>query len=75
MLSTDSSKRFSFRCINAEEELFKRHILPNFDKAGGTGKLFIVIMQEGNVFDEEKWGKIVQKMSRDVKLLESIDKK
>ena len=49
---------------------FKEYILPNYDKAGGEGKLFIVIMQEKNAFDEKRWKNVVQKVGNDAKILE-----
>jgi len=70
MLDTASSKGISLRCINVFEKPFKEHIVLLFYKMGGTGKLFFVIMQEKNDFDEEKWKNIAQKMNKDVKILE-----
>ena len=70
MLDTASSKGISLRCINVFEKPFKEHIVLLFYKMGGTGKLFFVIMQEKNDFDEEKWKNIAQKMNKDAKILE-----
>ena len=70
MLDTASSKGITSKCINVFKKSFKENIVPDFHKMGGTGKLFIVIMQEKNDFDEEKWKNIAQKMSKDAKTLE-----
>ncbi|MBU0612000.1 hypothetical protein KKA39_03155 [Patescibacteria group bacterium] len=69
MLDTESSKGISFSCINMFPEDFKKLIL-DYKEAGGEGKLFLIIMQEKNDFDEKNWKKITEKMSADAKILE-----
>jgi len=69
LLRTESSKRFSNRCINVEKSSFEKYISPSFNKAGGEGKLFLIIMQEKNAFDEEKWKTITPKMEHDVNIV------
>jgi len=70
ILNPESSKEISNRCINVFDKYFNR-IYTNFEKVG-EGKLFIIIMEEKDNFDQKKWEVAVQKIKKDVEALEKI---
>jgi len=72
MLNKNAEKDISLSCINVFSNYFKQHILEDYDKQGGEGRLIIAIMQEKNNFDAKGWKNITQKIQKDVESLEQI---
>lgn len=72
MLDANTEKEISYSCINVFSDYFKKHIVQDYEKQGGEGRLIIAIMQDKNNFNTKGWKEAAQKMQKDVETLEKI---